>query len=70
MKVFYMTRNFYGRPQMLLAVADDRTEAEKVIGKKLESENYNLRSDEVIEVETTIPSFRMINLPFGDPNFR
>lgn len=69
MKIFYLTRDFYGTPQIILVAAPDKQTADRLFEEQLKSEN-NPYDEEAKELDITVQSLTIISLPPGDINYR
>lgn len=65
-KVFYLERDFYSNPQVVVVVAGDKEEANTILNKQLSEENYPPGNfGELVELDTSKKGLQVINPP-GD----
>jgi hypothetical protein len=68
-KVFYLKRDFYSIPQVIIITAESREKAEETLAKKLAKEHYSIADYEKL-TELDISKNRLIILePPGDRHF-
>ncbi len=65
-KIFYLERDFYSNPQMLIVIAGNLEEAKEILRIQLESENYKLEHfDDLKELDISTKGLQIFSPP-GD----
>ncbi len=70
LKVYYLERDFYSNPQVVLVIAENESAATDRMNKQLDGENYEHgRFGPLKELDTTTQTLIILSPP-GDRNLR
>lgn len=66
LRTYYLNRDFYSNPQVVVVTADSKEQADKLLNKQLAAENYPPGNfGDLTELDTTKPGLVILNPP-GD----
>jgi hypothetical protein len=68
LRVFYLERDFYSNPQVVVVTAENRDQADIILNEQLKKENYQPGEfEELTELDLTKPGIIILQLPDSRP---